>query len=330
MKKRTVLFLGLVVAFLFCVSLWGGDANSQERKYPNKPIEVIINFAAGGPTDVWTRIVAPELQKELGTTLSIQYKPGAGGAIGATYVAAQKPDGYNLLSCSVSSLVSEPFMAKDAPYNVLKDFTPIASCIVVPNLLVGHTASNLTSFDAVLSRAKEKPGALTCASPGTGTTAQLVIEVLKMHGISITDVPSKGAAPAVTSLLGQHVDLATIMYSAALPHVKAGAFRVLATTDKIPAWPSIPSYREKGFAEAESLGSLQGFFGPSNLPKSIQDQLANAVQKTLQVPSVKKALEDAGFTVIYLGPDALGKKVADDYASIDKIVKAAKIGKYGK
>jgi tripartite-type tricarboxylate transporter receptor subunit TctC len=120
------------------------------------------------------------------------------------------------------------------------------------------------------------------------------------------------------------------MYSAALPHVKAGTFRVLATTDKVPAWPTVPTYREKGFPEAESLGSLQGFFGPANLPKPIQDQLATAVQKTLQAPSVKKALEDAGFTVIYLGPDALRKKVADDYQSIDRIVKSAKLGKYAK
>lgn len=330
MKKQTILLVGLVVVLIFCVTLWGGKADAQEKKYPARPIEVVINFAAGGPTDVWTRIVAPELQKELGTTLSIQYKPGAGGVIGATYVAAQKPDGYNLLSCSVSSLVSAPFMEKDAAYNVLKDFTPIASCIVVPNLLVSNTASKLTSFDVAINLAKEKPGALTCASPGTGTTAQLVIEVLKMHGINLTDVPSKGAAPAVTTLLGQHVDLATIMYSAALPHVKAGAFRVLATTDKVPAWPSVPTYKEKGFPEAESLGSLQGFFAPPNLPKSIQDQIANAVQKALQVPSVKQALEDAGFTVAYLGPDALRKKVAEDYQSIDRVVKSAKLGKYAK
>lgn len=330
MKKQTVLLLGLVVALVFCITLWSGKANAQEKKYPAKPIEVTINFAAGGPTDVWTRIIAPELQKELGTTLSIQYKVGAGGVIGAAYVAAQKPDGYNLLSCSVSALVTAPFMEKDAAYNVLKDFTPIATCIVTPNLLVTHASSNLASLDAVVKQAKEKPEALTCVTPGTGTTAQLVLEVFKLYGVKLTDVPAKGAAPAVTALLGKHVDLATVMYSAALPHVKAGTFRVLATTDKVPAWPTVPTYREKGFPEAESLGSLQGFFGPANLPKPIQDQLANAIQKVLQMPSIRKALEDAGFTVIYMGPEALRKRVADDNISIEKIVKAAGLGKYAK
>jgi tripartite-type tricarboxylate transporter receptor subunit TctC len=120
------------------------------------------------------------------------------------------------------------------------------------------------------------------------------------------------------------------LYSAALPHIKSGAFRILATTDKILEEPGVPTLREKGFPEAEGLGSWQGFFGSPNLSKPIQDQLTNSIRKVIQMPSVKKALEDAGFTVVYMGPDELKKNIAEDYKSIDKIVKAAGLGKYSK
>jgi tripartite-type tricarboxylate transporter receptor subunit TctC len=331
LKKCKILVVGVIVTILSCMTLWSGKANGQERKYPVKPIDVIIHFAAGGPTDVWTRIVVNDLSGELGASLSIQYKPGAGGMIGASYVAAQKPDGYTLLSGSFSSLVSAPFLEKEsAPYDVFKDFTPIAACVVAPCMLLSHTSSNLTSLDAVVKFAKEKPGALNCSTAGVGTTAHIILDVLKMYGVDITPVPAKGGGPAVTSLLGKHVDLASVMYNAAVPHIKSGALRILAATDKMAQEPGVPTFREKGFPEADGLGSLQGFLGPSNLPKPIQDQLTNSIRKVIEMPSIKKALEGAGFTVVYLGPDELKKKMADDYKSIDKIAKAAGLGKYSK
>jgi tripartite-type tricarboxylate transporter receptor subunit TctC len=300
------------------------------KKYPSKPIEVIIPFAAGGPTDIWTRIVVNGLTKELGVPISIQYKAGGGGMKGASYVATQKPDGYVLLAASVS-FISAPFFEKESPpYDVLKDFTPITACIIVPNVLLSHTSSNLTSLEAVVNLAKKDPGKLTCATAGVGTTAHLVIDVFRMHGVDITAVPAKGGGPASTSLLGKHVDLATVMYNAAVPHIRSGAFRLLATTDKIAQEPGVPTLKEQGFPECEGLGSFQGFLGPPNLPKPIQDQLANSIRKVSQIPSVKKGLEDAGFTVVYLGPDELKKMMADDYRNIEKIAKAAGLGKYAK
>jgi tripartite-type tricarboxylate transporter receptor subunit TctC len=322
---------GIMVAALCCAVLWNGIGYGQEKKYPAKPIELINHMAAGGPTDVWGRIVINELTKELGVPIQVQYRPGGGGIIGASVVATAKADGYTLLVGTISSLISAPFLESEAaPYDVLKDFTPIASCIVAPNVLVTHTSTNLTSFDTMIKLAKEKAGALNCATPGAGTTAHLILEVLKMHGVTITPVPTKGGAPAVTAAVGKHVDMAAVMYTAAVPHIKSGAIRILAATDKLAQDPSIPTLAEKGYPDAAGLGSLQGFLAPANLPKPIQDQLSNATRKVLQVPSVKKALEDAGFTVVYLGPADLKKKMETDYASIDKIARAAKLGKYGK
>jgi tripartite-type tricarboxylate transporter receptor subunit TctC len=329
-RAKERLAIGVMAIILACAMLWGGAVFGQETKYPSKPIEVIVPFSAGGPTDVWTRIAADELSKELGVSISIQYKPGAGGVTGAIYIVTQKPDGYTLLSGSVSSIVSAPFFDKVPPYDVFKDFTPISACVNIPNGLMTHASSNFTSLDDVVKFAKENPGKLNCVSAGVGTTAHLVIEVLRMYGIDLTHVPAKGGGPAATTLLGKHVDLGSFLYSAALPYIKSGDLRILATTDKIEEKPGVPTYREKGYPEAAGLGSWQGFFGPGNLPKPIRDQLAKSLKKVIQMPSIVKALKNAGFSVEYKGPDELEKKIANDYESIGKVVKAAGLGKYAK
>jgi len=319
--------LGIAVA---CLVLWGGNALAQ-GKYPSKPIQIIVNFPAGGPVDIPARIMVGDFAKELGVSVTIEYRPGAGGMIGGAYIATAKPDGYTLLFTSISSILSAPFLETEAPaYDALKDFTPIASTVVIPNVFATHTSTPLTSLEAVIKAAKEKPGSLTCSTPGVGTTAHLVIDVLKMHGVDIVAVPTKGGGPAATSVLGKHTDLGIFLYSAAIPLVKSGDIRLLATTDKMAQEPKVPTFREKGFPEASVLGSLMGFLGPRNLPKPIRDQLASAAKKVVQMPGIKKAFEDAGYTVDYRGPDELAKKYVEDYHAIDLVAKAAKLGKYGK
>ena len=327
-KKHKILVIGVIVTILSCMTLWSGKAVGQERKYPNKPIELVVPFPAGGPVDIGTRILVNELPKELGVPISVQYKPGAGGMVGASYVSTSKPDGYTLLSHTYSSLISAPFLEKDPLYNPLKDFTPIVAYGVSPNILANHSSANLTSLDAVIKFAKEKPGELNCTSPGMGTTAHFILEVFKMYGVNITHVPAKGGGPAATTLLGKHVDLGVMLYPAAIPHIKSGAFRLLATTDKIVR--EVPTFTEKGFPEGGSLGSWLSFLGPPDLPRPIQDQIASSTRKVMQMPSVIKALENAGYTVEYKGPDELNKIFLEDYKMIEKIVKAAGLGKYAK
>jgi tripartite-type tricarboxylate transporter receptor subunit TctC len=330
-KKFKMLVVGVMVIILSCITLWSGKADGQERKYPNKPIEVIVTYPPGGPVDIGTRILVNDLSKELGVPISIQYKPGAGGMIGASYVATSKPDGYTLVSNTYSSLISAPFLEKETTaYDPLKDFTPIVAYGVGANVLANHSSSNITSFDALVKFAKEKPGELTCSTPGAGTTAHFILEVLKMYGVNIIPVPTKGGGPSATSVLGKHTDLGVFLYSAGIPHVKSGALRLLAATNKIGQEPGIPTLKEKGFPECEVLGAWLSLLGPANLPKPIQDHLASATRKVIQMPSVKKALEDAGYTVGYKGPDELNKIFPEEYKTIEKIVKAAGVGKYAK
>jgi tripartite-type tricarboxylate transporter receptor subunit TctC len=332
MKSKQIkpLVIGVMVLAL-AVAGWVGTLCAQDKKYPAKPIEVVVNYPPGGPVDLPARIITAELAKELGTSITLQYKAGAGGMIGGAYIATGKPDGYMLLFTSISSIISAPFLETETPaYDTLKGFSPIVAAVVIPNVLTTHVSTALTSFETVIKTAKEQPGKLTCATPGAGTTAHFVLDVLKMHGIDIIAVPTKGGGPAATSALGKHTDLGIHLYSAAIPHVKSGAMRMLATTDKMAQEPKIPTFKEKGFPEASILGSLMGFLGPANLPKPIQDQIAAATKKVVQMPSVKKALEDAGYTLDYMGTEDLTKKYAEDYTSIEKVAKAAKLGRFGK
>lgn len=320
-KKHLVAVLLMMVIILSCVILWNGKSEGQERPYPYKPIEVIENFPPGGPLDIGTRIIINELTKELGVPINIQYKPGAVGIIGTTYITTAKPDGYTLLSAMHGAFINAPAMEEKPPYDPIKDFTQIMSYVIAPNLLATHSSSPLTSFEAMVKLAKEKPGALNCATSGIGGGAHFVIETMKMRGVNLTHIPTKGAAPALTQILGRHVDLTILLYPPLLPHIKEGTLRILAVTDKMVQEPNFPTFAEKGFPEAGAFSGWQAFFAPPNLPKPILDRLTSAFRKVVQMPSVVTALEKAGFTVEYLGPEELKNRIAEGYSVAKKVVK---------
>jgi tripartite-type tricarboxylate transporter receptor subunit TctC len=323
MKRTVCLFavLLLVVGAFFCVTLWNGKSEAQEKPYPNKPIQIIENFPAGGPLDIGTRIIVNELTKELGVAINVDYKAGAGGLIGTTYIMSAKPDGYTLLSAMHGAFINAPALEKEPPYDPVNDFTPIMSYVISPNLMATHSSSSLTSFEAMVKMAKEKPGSLNCATSGIGTGAHFVIEIMKMHGVNVTHIPTKGGAPAATQVLGKHVDLAILLYPILMPHIKSGELRILAVTDKMVQEPNFPSFADKGIPEAKAFSGWQGFFGPRNLPKPIVDKLNDALRKVLQMPSVASALEKAGFTVQYLGPEELRARIAEGYGIAKKMTK---------
>jgi tripartite-type tricarboxylate transporter receptor subunit TctC len=321
-KKVRVVFVGMLMAIFSCMMLCGERSEAQEKRYPNKAIQVVIPFPAGGPTDQAARILINELTKEMGVTLSVEYKAGAGGVVGTSFVSTAKPDGYTLLCTAAGPIIGSPVMDKECTYDPLKDLTPIAYFSISPNILAGHTSSKLTSFEDVVKFAKEKPGGLTCATSGVGTTSHFMLEVMKMYGVDITHVPAKGAAPSLTNVLGKHVDFVILLYPPLLPHVKSGELRLLVATNKLAQEPQLPTMGQKGMLEGEALGAWNGFFAPPNLPKPVFDQLNSSFRKVMQTPSVLAALEKAGFTAEYFGPEDFKKRIERDYHVMEKIAKS--------
>ena len=318
-RNVSIIFVVLAVVLVLNVILWNGKAEAQEKPYPSKPITFIVTSAPGGPADVGTRIVLPELQKELGVALNVEYKTGAGGMIGTSYVSTAKPDGYTILSGMHGPFTTGPGMEKKPPYDPVRDFTPLGAYVLSPNVLAACTPSVLTSFEAMVKISKEKPGVLNCATSGIGTSAHFTIELMKNRGVTLTQIPTKGAAPAITELLGKHVDLALIMYQPLIPHIKSGEVKILIATDRISQDPTIPTFMEKGFPEVAYLSGWQAFFGPRDLPKPVQERLTASIRKVVQTPSVVSALEKAMFTVQYWGPDELRNRITEGYGTARKL-----------
>ncbi len=316
----------MVFALVHTLSL-AQMAIAQRKEYPEKQIEIIVSHTPGGPIDIGTRIIAEELKKELKVPIMIDYKTGAGGGIAISHVINAKPDGYTLLSTASAPLIGPPSMEKNPPYDPVKDLIPIANYVISPTVLTTNSSSKLTSFDVMVKFAKENPGKLNCGTPGVGTTGHFLLEYLKIHGVDITHIPYKGATPLLTSILGNHVDLAVTAYPPVLPHLKSGQLRLLAALHKLKQEPEIPTIAEKGFPETTAFGYWQGFFAPPNLPNPTLDRLSAAFEKVIQLPSVVQALEKAGFIPTYKGPEALRKQIVEEYSIIKEIAKAANLVK---
>lgn len=314
----------LVISLIIVCTVWlTGEAIAQEKGYPEKQIKIVIGFTPGGPIDMGTRIINEELPKELKVPIVIEYKPGASGTIANLFVIQAKPDGYTLLSQFDSSFINQPAMEKNPTYNPVNDLTPIALCSVIPSLLTANSSSKLTSFDAMIKFAKENPGKLNCSSSGIGVSSHFILEYLRNHGVDITHVPHKGAAPAVTSLLGNHVDLAGTALPPVAPHLKSGQLRALVVTSKLKEFPDVPTWAEVGFPECTMFGNWLGFLGPPNLPKPILNRLSAAFEKVIQLPSVVQSLEKAGFTPAYKGHEELNKLIIEQYKMIKEIAKTS-------
>ena len=314
----------LIIVFTFVCAPWlTGRATAQEKWNPEKQIKFMIGFTPGGPIDLGTRIIMEELTKELKVPIVIEYKPGANGMMANLAVMEAKPDGYTLLSQFDSSFINQPAMEKNPTYDPVNAFSPIAICSLSPSLLTANSSSKLTSFDAMIKFAKQNPGKLNCTTSGIGVSSHFVLEYLRNHGVDITHIPAKGAAPAVTELLGNHVDLAGTALPPVSPHLKSGQLRGLVVTSKLKEFPEIPTWAEVGFPECMMFGNWHGFLAPPNLPKPIQDRISLAFERVMQLPSIVQAMEKAGFTPVYKGPAELKRMTMEQYKIIKEIAQTA-------
>ena len=218
-------------------------------------------------------------------------------------------------------------MEKNPSFDPLKDLTPVASYAISPQVITTNSSSKLTSLDVMIKFAKENPGKLNCATSGLGTQSHFLIEYWRTRGIDITHIPTKGASPTVTAILGNHVDIAGSAYPPVAPHIKSGALRLLATTAKLKEEPEALLLTKAGFPEAAALGIWQGFFAPANLPKPILDRLSAAFEKAILLPSVAQTLEKVGFTPAYKGPEEFKKQVAEEYQFMKEIARNANMVK---
>jgi tripartite-type tricarboxylate transporter receptor subunit TctC len=307
------------VAFL-CSALASLAAYGQN--YPLKPVKIIVPFAAGGPADVYARIIGEKLQQALGQSFVIDDRPGAGSVIGTDAVAKSAPDGYTLLMMSNTHTVNESLIP-DKPYQLMRDFVPIAPLNYSDLVMVVHpsvAANNLKEFIAL---AKAKPKGLNYASSGPGTPYHMAGELFKaMAGVEIVHVPYKGSSGARTDVLGGQVEMMFDAITTMAPNVRAGKLKALGTTGKTRSsvLPDVPTVAEAGVPGYEAVIWL-GLMAPAATPKPVVERLNAEINKILNNPELKEAWGKQGAVTLHMSNEEFGRYLRDDIEKWAKVVK---------
>jgi tripartite-type tricarboxylate transporter receptor subunit TctC len=276
------------------IALAAGPAFGQN--YPVRAVRVVVPFAAGGGTDIVARTVAAALGERLGQNFLVDNRPGAAGAIGAELAARSAPDGYTLLMGSSGPMVLNPLLNPKLSYDPLRDFTPVVLVTTMPFLTVVHPSLPARSVKELIALARARPGQLNYASPGSGSSTHLAMELFKaMARIEIVHVPYKGVAPAATDLISGQVQVLTGDLSTLLPHVNAGKVRALAITGarRSALLHDMPTFAEAGVPGYEASGWF-GLLAPAGTPAAIVQRINGESVKGLAVPDIRKRLAGLG------------------------------------
>jgi tripartite-type tricarboxylate transporter receptor subunit TctC len=296
--------------------------------YPDRTITLVVPFAPGGSSDIVARSIAPQLAERLGRPVVVENAGGAGGTIGTHKVVRAAPDGYTVLLGSGSEILINKLINPKTPYDATKDLAPLAFVGTGPMVLVGKTSLPAASVKDVLALAKQNPNTLSYASAGNGTPMHVAGELLKMRsGTSITHVPYRGAAPALTDIVGGQVDLGISTLSAALPYIRSGKVKAYAVTTpkRSELAADIPALADTPELSGFDLGVWFGLFVPAKTPADIIATLQSAAQAVLKDPAVRKRLAEQGITPSGASADVLAKFMSAEVDKYRKVVEAAKI-----
>ena len=303
--------IGLIISF-----------NGQAQSYPNQPIRLVIPFAAGGPSDVLARGFSQKLGESLGQPIIIDNKPGAGTNLAAEFVAKSKADGYTIFLMMVGTQAINETLYKKLSYNTIKDFSPISLVASSSLMLVANPSVPVKNVADLIAYSKANPGKINFGSSGTGTPLHLGGELFNVQaGTTLNHVPYKGAAPALTDVLGGQIQTAMVGTPAALPFVKTGKLTAIGVTSlkRSSNAPEIP-------AIAETLPKFEvelvyAMVAPTGTPKDIINKLNSQLVSVLNNPEIKSQLNSKGFDVITSSPEQLGEYIKSEISKWAPIVK---------
>lgn len=310
----------LALCAIFATPVYAADS------YPVRPVKIVVPWPAGGVADFLARIVADGLSQKLGQPFIVDNRAGAGTNIGSEFVAKATPDGYTLLLASSNNAVNMTLYSS-MPYDAVKDFAPISLLATVPNILVVNPKLPIHSVRELIDYAKANPGKVTYASAGNGSPAHLAAEEFKQQAhIDMLNVPYKGAAPAVSDLIGGYVDVMFTNVPASLGSIKAGQLRPIAICSKTrsSALPDLPTIAETGVPNYEAV-AWYGLEAPAGTPKEIIESLFSALDQAMKTPDVLQRLLREGAEPVISSPDALGEKVAADIIAYRNLIQTTGI-----
>jgi tripartite-type tricarboxylate transporter receptor subunit TctC len=319
----------LLLAVSLCAGLaLQGAEPAQAQSYPNRPIRMVVPFPAGGPTDAMARIISDRLGQALGQTIVVENRGGgAGGSIGAKFVATSDPDGYTLLITPGGALTTGPAVHANIGYDPVKAFVPVCQVMDTPQVVAVHESLPVKSMAELVSYAKANPGKVSWGSQGFGTAPHLLAELFKIEaGVNIVHVPYRGTAPMLAAIVANEVQVVADPMTTSLPHIQSGKLRALAVTSskRSPKLPDVPTVIEAGFPKLEATFWL-GVVAPAGTPQPIIDKLNAAFRESLAPAATRALLDKVGGEVKIGTQEEFRKMLADELAKWTAVVKAANI-----
>jgi tripartite-type tricarboxylate transporter receptor subunit TctC len=309
------------------LAVWLVAGAAWAQAYPNKPIRVLVPFVPGGNVDITARTVAPALGEVLGQPVIVENRPGAAGLVGAQALLASPADGYTLMMGSNSSLAVAPSLYANWPYDPQKGIAPITNLAITPFVLAVKNGLPAKTLDEFLKLAKEKPGQLTMASGGNGSSNQLVGELFQMMtGVKFSHVPYKGTGAALVDLAGGQVDMLFDQASSTVGNVRGGKIRAIAVASNArqAALPETPTFAEAGLRDFE-IDNFTGLVGPAGMPAEAVAKVHAAAVKALATSVVRERFASLGVQPVGSTPEQFSATIREDLARWSKVIKAAGI-----
>ena len=310
-----------IIAAALAAVLAAGGAAAQD--YPNRPIRLVVAFAAGGTTDFVARQLADKAKASLGQNIVVENKPGANGAIGAEFVAKSEPDGYTLFFSTAGALAINPSMRSDLPYDPIKDFTPIVPVARNTVLFAVNPTLGVATAQEMIARAKEKPGTITVAITGVGAISHLAIEMLQVAaGIKLQYVPYRGAGQAVADFIGGQLNAMSAEVPVLMPQIKAGKATILAVSaqNRSDVLPEVPTFAELGYPDVVA-DNWSGVLAPPKTPPAIVARLNQAFNAVVRDPEVRRRFAENGVSTIGGTPEDLTELIKSETSRWRKVVK---------
>lgn len=325
LTRRRLIQTGLLAAAATALPVSTAWAQAQaSADLPKGPVTLVVPFAAGGATDVVSRLVAQKLADRIGRPVVVDNVAGGGGTIGATKVRRAAPDGNTLLMATVATHAIQPLSAKPAPYDPQRDFTPISLLATVPNVLLVANSVKATNLRELIALAKAQPNQFNYGSSGIGTPPHLSGELFNtMAGVTMTHVPYKGGGPAMVDLVGGQIPVLFDVLTGAASHIRSGSVRALAvtTSQRVASFPDVPTLAEAGVPGYETY-TWNAVFGPAGMPKPMVEALSRELQAVIALPDVQAKLKDLSATPVGSSPDALAALVKAELAKWGPVIQS--------
>ena len=322
LTRRASLALGLSL-----LSALASGVPAFAQTFPERPVTLVVPFAAGGSTDLVARVIAERMSADLGQQVIVQNMAGAGGNLGADNVARADPDGYTVLMGTVATHALNPLILKTKPYDPEKDFAPISLLVVVPNVLVVNPELPVKTVEELVALLKASPDKFSYASSGNGTPLHLSGELFKkMAGVSMQHIPYKGAGPALNDVIGNQVPIMFDNLPSSSGHIKAGTLRALGVTtaERAPSFPDVPTIAESGVPGYETY-TWNALFAPANTPPEVVARLNEAARKALADPAVVERMKEFSATIVGSSPEELAAHVTAELAKWTPVVRDANV-----